>query len=165
MTEYSFSDTLRPAFTFAHHLLAGTLNMQPDYDQEGAPLVDLKHETRWFSTDVVETIRVVLHGLELSRLTATDIADNPETAGVEGRIRSVKVYAKDSQDHERMVAAFDVEQDYLDGEKAVGWTRWQVTNVIVFVRLRMLDGDHVKLVPEQIDCHDDYVVWGRIVRP
>ncbi len=165
MATYNFTDSIVPAITFATKLLAGTLNLQIDYEQENCPLVDLTHETGWFSTDIMEVIRALLNGYEMSRLEATDVAENPDCRWGEGKIRHVAVFAKDRSGKEQQIATFDVETEFLDGERAVGWTRWHVTNVQVMLDVRMVDEPVIKLVPEQVDRHDDFVVWGRIVRP
>jgi hypothetical protein len=160
MATYNFPDSIAPAITFATKLLAGTLNMQPDYEHEDCRLVNLTRETSWFSTEIMKRVRIMFQDYELSRIEATDIAENPNSLASRSEIRHITVFAKNRRGMEAKVAAFDIQRDYLDGDTVAGWTRWNVRNVLV-----QRGEIKITLASEQIDRHDDYVVWGQVVHP
>lgn len=160
-TEIKFSDSLSVATTFATKLLAGTLNHYVDWDNS-TQLVEITRNETWFSTDIISRLRITTSDMEISKLVASDVIDNPKSMGVEGRIRSVTLFAFTKSGEEIEVATFDVKQDYLDGDRATGWTAWHVTNVVVSVT----DQD-VQLVTEDYSegCYLADKIWGRQVYP
>jgi len=157
MSAYKFSESLSLANKFAVHLLSGTVNMQIDYDSPDMPLVDVKYEESWFSTDVVSKLKIMFYDYELSKIEATDISKNPDSIWSEGEIRHISVFVRNRHRIEELIATFDVARDFLDGDEVVGWTRWRVQRV----RIRPDSERQIELVSERINRDDEYFVWGR----
>ena len=156
-TTFSFSDSVATAFDFSHKLLAGTLNFRRGYDSDFINLVEVHHEDEFFSTRAIRNLRVQLGRNSITRLEIGDSEEDPDSLCAESERREVRLYAKESGWGERHVSTFYVSRDYLDGENAEGWTRWQVKNATVHLgRARVILNRHVR-------HQDEAAIWG--VRP
>lgn len=155
LTKFSFADSLALANDFAVKLLAGVLNMRIDYDTCGRLLAEVTRTTTYFTTELMADVRTGLSGSRLSRIEATDSEVDPHSQWPTSEIRHITIFAREGEGKEMLVATFDVHRDYLDGDNAEGWTRWEIKNVFVF-----LTSSGVELVPEYLDRDDREPIWG-----
>jgi len=162
MTTINFTDSTSAATTFATKLLTGVLNFYHDFSDWSGDFREITRNETWFSTDVIERLRRFTSDMEISRLEFTDIIKNPDSSCCDSETREVTLFAWNRSHEEIKVATFTVSRDWLDGEYATGWTKWNISNVMIKVT-----GQDVQLVsedcPEAVNLSD--VIWGRIVRP
>lgn len=154
-TKISLSNSTVLAFDFAIKLMDGLLNVRPDYDLEGYPLVDMKFSSQYFTTEIMEFLRFGLEDYQLSRLEIEDSETDPDSFWSASERRKVTLFARPCESGKEVtIATFCVHREYLDDERAGGWTRWNVKNVTVCIY-----NQTVKLCTHIVNRYDE-PLWG-----
>ena len=162
MTNIRYTNSTSVANDFAVKLLSGLLNVRPDLEVDGCPLIDKVHTTPDFTTEDLKLMRPHLTCFELTRLEIGESDHDPDSRWSQNEIRDVAVYAKMDGMSERLVAEFAVYREYMDGEEAEGWARWQVKDVSVIFP----DSGPIHLVRYLHPNRDDREpVWGTTIEP
>ena len=163
MTSFKFSDSTGTALDFVMKLRQGTVNFHTDYESEHLSLVQVDHNSDWFTTDVVWIASRMLQDYELCGMQVTDKQTNIDSLWREGEIRHITVLGKSARSNWREVEilTFDVTRDYLDGDTVEGWTGWHPQNVSI------TRGDrNLKLTWTRFQWQGEEIrVWGQEVHP
>lgn len=161
MTEIYFTNSASVAQGFAVKLLSGLLNVRPNYDADGCPLFEAEYSDSECTTQGLKSLRPQMACLQMTLLEIGDVEVDPGSHQSQSEMRRVRVHAKEGENgRSRLYATFIVYREYLDGEEAQGWTRWQAR----YVTIILPDGE-VKLARAYLNDQDREPIWGTRIEP